>query len=99
MLLRGHRCQAAGVVVETANRLVGETVQFHYSLALDIKIFGATKDLRQTGMGCVGSDKLTRQGQIIKQIGECTGSFRVDFLFIKDVPFYGYDFGMITGLS
>ncbi len=95
VLLGGHDGDAPGVVVEAENGLVGQLVELHDRLALDVDVLGGAQDLRQPSTGGLAGDELARQGQVIQDIGEDAGGLGVDLLLLEDVALDGDDLGLV----
>ena len=95
VLLGGQPGQAAGVVGQADDGQVGEAVELHDRLALDVDVRRAAQDLGQAGPGRLAGDDLPGQGQVVEDVGQGARGLGVDGLLVEDVPLDGDDGGRI----
>ena len=83
--------QAPGVVGDAGDGQVGEAVQLHHRLALDIGVVRAAEDFGQPGPRGLAGDDLAGQGDVVEQVGQRAGGLGVEALLLENMPLNGAD--------
>ncbi len=91
VLLGGQAGQPAGVVRQPRDGQVGEAVELHDRLALDVDVLRAAQDLGQAGPRRLAGDDLAGQGEIVEEVGQGARGLGMEGLLLEDVALDGDD--------